>query len=185
MEVQHSELLIKQLIQTTMITVELNVEIKQEYSGINMSYNFISDCIGFDTERVTAAINEMDSPVLLGNYIETFTLHELGHAMDRTALLDSLERTLMIIDLKRSHTLSELYNNVNLLAILIEEHEMNIVFEETAWANAEKLNEKYGIVDIEVFMKLKAIGLATYVNLYNEDLSLYNRLIEEQSKHIA
>ena len=71
------------------------------------------------------------------------TLHELGHAVDREALQASLPRTIEIFTMKKQHTLKEIYHQEQLLAMLIEEHEMNIQFEQTAWENAWMLNRTH------------------------------------------
>lgn len=176
---------INRLIESTMKTVGMDIEIKQEQTGVNMSYNFIFDYVGIDMQRVNEAIKEMHIPVSIESYIKTFTLHELGHALDRKALLDSLDRTLEIFEMKRNYTLYEQYNDINLLAMLIEEHKMNIDFEEKAWMNAEELNKKYGVVDWGIFEKLKDQGMATYMNLYKEDLQLYSKLVAENSEKTA
>ncbi|WP_152534709.1 hypothetical protein [Bacillus cihuensis] len=107
------------------------------------------------------------------------------HAVDRKSLLDSLERTIEIFKMKKRYSQYELYNDRKLLAMLIEEHEMNIVFEETAWENSKKMNEEYSIVDWRSFELVKAQGLATYIHLYQEDLNLYKRLVAEHSDQIA
>jgi hypothetical protein len=176
---------IEQLIQSTIRNVGIDIELKQQITGINMSYNFIFDYIGYDDIRIEEAIKEMRDPVSLQSYIKAFTLHELGHALDRNALLDSLTKTLEFYDMKKNYPIHERYSDPNLLAMLIEEHEMNIGFEETAWANAEKLNMEYGIVNWESFEKVKKQGMATYLNLYAEDLHLYNKLVAEHIEQIA
>ncbi|MFK9094445.1 integrase [Bacillus salipaludis] len=150
-----------------------------------MSYNFILDYIGYDGKRIDEAIKEMQAPISLKWYIQAFTLHELGHAIDRKALLDSLTQTFEYYEMKKNHPIYEQYSDPDLLAMLIEEHKMNIVFEETAWANAEKLNRDFGIVDWVIFEKLKNQGMATYLNLYTKDLQLYNKLLAEQTEQIA
>ena len=155
---------IEQLIQSTISAVNIDIELKQSLAGINMSYNFILDYIGYDVKRIKAAIQEMNTQVSLESYIKALTLHELGHAIDRKALMDSLSRTLEFFDMKKEYTISEQHSNYNLLAMLIEEHEMNIKFEETAWENAEKLNMEYGIVDWINFEKVKNHGIETYLN---------------------
>jgi hypothetical protein len=176
---------IEQLIQSTIRAVGIDIELKQEHTGVNMSYNFILDYIGYDVKRIEEAIKEMQAQVSLESYIKAFTIHELGHALDRNALLDSLTKTLEFYDMKKNYTIYELYSDDNHLAKLIEEHEMNIGFEETAWANAEKLNMEYGIVDWASFEKVKNQGMATYLNLYAKDLQLYNKLVSEQTEQIA
>ncbi|WHY86713.1 integrase [Neobacillus novalis] len=176
---------IEQLIQATIRTVGIDIELKHQITGVNMSYNFILDYLGYDDKRIEEAIMEMQESVSLKSYIQAFTLHELGHALDRNALLDSLTKTLEYYDMKKNYPIYERYSDPNLLAMLIEEHEMNITFEETAWANAEKLNMEYGIVDWASFEKLKNTGMATYLKLYAEDLQLYNKLVAEQTEQIA
>ncbi|NEU32153.1 integrase, partial [bacterium LRH843] len=138
----NNEKWLKDLIQSVMKAVEIEIEVRQENTGVNMSYNFIQNFVGFDAKRIQKARTELQSPLSLELYIKIFTLHELGHAVDQKALLDSLPRTIEILQMKRSYTRNEHYNNTDLLAILIEEHEMNIAFEETAWTNAENLNKQ-------------------------------------------
>jgi hypothetical protein len=176
---------IEELIQSTIRTVGIDSELKHQLTGVNMSYNFILDYIGYDVERIEEAIKEMRGQVSLQSYVKALTLHELGHAFDRKALLDSLTKTLEYYEMKKNDPLYERYSDCNLLRMLIEEHEMNIGFEETAWVNAEKLNMEYGIVDKAAFEKVKEQGMATYLNLYAKDLQLYNKLVSEQSEQIA
>ncbi|MFZ7947092.1 MULTISPECIES: integrase [Bacillaceae] len=176
---------IEQIIQSTLRTVGIEIELKHQLTGVNMSYNFILDYIGYDVKRIEEAIMEMQAPVSLKSYIHSFTLHELGHALDRKALLDSLPKTLEYYEMKKNHSISEQYSDTNLLAMLIEEHEMNIGFEETAWVNAEKLNKEFGIVDWASFEKLKNQGMDTYLQLYAKDLQRYNKLLSEQTEQIA
>jgi hypothetical protein len=87
--------------------------------------------------------------------------------------------------MKKTYTIYEQHSDYKLLTMLIEEHEMNIAFEETAWANAEKLNMEYGIVDWESFEIVKNQGMATYLKLYAKDLQIYNKLVSEQTEQIA
>ena len=87
--------------------------------------------------------------------------------------------------MKKNYSIDEQYSDYNLFTMLIEEHEMNIAFEETAWANAEKLNMEYGIVDFESFEKAKNQGMATYLNLYAKDLQIYNMLVLELTEQIS
>lgn len=185
MQNKFTETYIHQLINSTMHDVGMNVELKQDNSGINMSYNFIGNYVGFDVNRLLEVSNEMQTLISLELYIKIITIHELGHAMDRDALLDSLTRTLEIFNKKNNHSLYELYNNIDLLAMLMEEHEMNIIFEETAWENAEILNKKFRIVDEKSFEIVKAHSLSTYMNLYKEDLHLYEELMASQHVQIA
>jgi hypothetical protein len=176
---------IEQLIKSTIRAVGMDMELNEKHTGVNLSYNFILNYIGYDVKRIEEAIKEMQDRVSLKSYIQAFTLHELGHALDRKALLDSLTRTLEFYEMKKNYTIYEQYSEYNLLTMIIEEHKMNIAFEETAWANAEKLNMEYGIVDWESFEKVKNQGMATYLNLYVEDLQIYNKLVSEQTEQIA
>jgi len=185
MKNKNTEKYIHQLISSTMHDVLMDVELKRDNSGINMSYNFIGNYVGFDVNRLQEASSEVQTLISLESYIKIITIHELGHAIDRDALLASLSRTLEIYNTKKSHSLYELYNNLDLFAMLIEEHEMNIIFEETAWENAKILNKKFQIVDERSFEAVKAHSLSTYMNLYNEDLHLYEELVASQSVQIA
>ncbi|MED3779280.1 integrase [Heyndrickxia sporothermodurans] len=174
---------IQQWIQSTMDAVGMDIELKQMNNGINMSYNFIFNNVGYDVKRVQEVLAE--TPISPEAYIKALTIHELGHAVDRKALMASLERTIEIFEMKKSYSLKEQYSDIKLLGMLIEEHLMNIAFEETAWANAEIMNKKFAIVDWQSFEQVKAQGLATYHHLYERDLTLYNKLLAEQSEQIA
>lgn len=176
---------IKKLIQKTMDTVGLNLKIKQQRTGINMSYNFIGEYVGYDVKRVTEARNEFFSHISLDSYIKTFTLHELGHALDQSTLIKSLPQTIKMIETKRTCSLHEQYNNLEVLTLIIEEHLMNIAFEETAWLNARKLNRLYHVVDWDSFDELNKHGLSTYTTLYQRDLSIYNNLMTTENIAIA
>ena len=100
MKNKDTEKYIHQLISSTMHDVLMDVELKQDNSGINMSYNFIGNYVGFDVNRLLEASDEMQTPISLESYIKIITIHELGHAIDRDALLDSLSRTLEIYNIK-------------------------------------------------------------------------------------
>lgn len=176
---------IKELIQSTLTKAGMDLDVKEERCGINMSYNFILHYVGFDVERIKSAIKEVPAAISLEDYIKTFSLHEGGHAVDRKALLASLDRTIEIHEMKQKHPIGDQYNNPHLLNMLIEEHRMNIAFEETAWKNAEKLNRKYRIVDSMVFEFLKNQGLKTYIDSYEKDLIIFERLVNSKSEQIA
>ncbi|RHW40075.1 integrase [Lysinibacillus yapensis] len=167
-----------QLISSTIQKVGLNNELIMEESGINMSYNFITDKVGFDAKRLVEAWKEIEAAIPFEKYVQALTMHELGHAIDREALEQSLDRTLEIMEMKNDHSDIELYTNEHLLAVIIEEHEMNIVFEETAWRNAKILNAKAGLVDEVTFEIIKNHSLATYQSIYTEDLAIYNQVKE-------
>ena len=89
------------LIESTIRAVNMDVELKQESTGVNMMYDFIKDEVLVDISRVQKACQELPEPMPLETYLRILTIHELGHAMDRQALLDSLERTKEIIMMKR------------------------------------------------------------------------------------
>jgi len=165
--------------------VKMDVDIRQDCSGVNMSYNFIGHYISIDEKRLIEAKEEILFPISLETYINILTIHELGHAMDRDNLMATIDRTIEIFEMKNSHSPKELYTNPELLAILLEEHDMNLVFEETAWNNAEKLNKQYEIVDEMTFQAVKLHSLSTYIKSYQTDLVLFQKLRENQSMQIA
>ncbi len=181
MQDNYKEKNLRQLILSTIKAVGMNTELKKDECGINMSYNFIGDYVGYDKKRLVEAWKEMQAAIPFEQYVKTLTMHELGHAIDREALQDSLERTLEILDIKNSHSPRELYTNIDLLSVLLEEQQMDITFEETAWRNAKYLNETAGLVDSFTFEFIKKHSLATYKDLYEEDTALYNKLAEERT----
>ncbi|WP_107951526.1 integrase [Lysinibacillus parviboronicapiens] len=173
------------LILSVLSDVGMNLTLKQDNSGINMSYNFIGDYVSFDSKRLIEAHKEILLPLPLEVYIKTITLHELGHAIDRQALQESLIRTLEIYEMKKQYSFKEIYNNDRLLTMILEEHIMNIKFEETAWDNAEQLNKEVHLVDMNEFEVIKAHSLSTYRKLYQEDLNLYNELFNHKVLQLA
>ncbi|MDN4492038.1 integrase [Ureibacillus aquaedulcis] len=179
-QVDYNDEYLYQLITSTIQAVGMENEVKQDESGINMTYNFISNCVGFDAFRLVEAWKEIEAAIPLEQYVRTLTMHELGHAIDREALQKSLDRTLEIMEIKDNNSDVELYTNEHLLSIIIEEHEMNITFEETAWRNAKLLNEKANLVDEVTFELIKNHSLTTYNSIYEEDLSIY-RQVQEKS----
>lgn len=173
------------VIHSVMQTVGITAAIKQDHSGINMSYNFIGDYIGFDANRLLEARNELMVPIPLEVYVKTITLHELGHAVDREALQASLPRTIEIFTMKKQHAKKEIYRNERLLSMIIEEHEMNIQFEETAWENAWDLNNTRHLIDKKDFDYIKQHSLATYHKLYEQDLHAYHHLLSQPVLQLA
>ena len=151
----YNENALRQLILLTIDAVGMQTELKKDDCGINMSYNFIGDYVGFDGKRLVEAWQEMQVDIPFEQYVTTLTMHELGHAIDREALQASLDRTLEIMDMKNSLSARELYTNIDHLSVLLEEHEMDIAFEETAWHNAKYLNEAAGLVDDFTFELIK------------------------------
>src|SRR5699024_2847356 len=136
---------------------------------------------GYDPDRIYEAKKELHTPISLEKYIQIFTLHELGHALDRDALLNSLDKTLEIFEMKKRHSLKEQYSNPSLLTNLIHEHKMNIQFEKTAWDHAERLNKQFKIVDNKIFDQVRNHSLSTYIELYEEDLRVYNQLLLKEN----
>ena len=107
------------------------------------------------------------------------TLHELGHALDRSALQASLPRTIDFFEMRNEYSSCEIYSTQSLLTMIIEEHTMNIAFEETAWVNARKLNNTLQLVDIDTFEKIKNHSLSSYLNNYEEDLAIFKQVQKE------
>lgn len=176
---------IEQWIQSTIDITGIDIKLIHNPTGINMTYDFIKHHIGVDIKRVQEARKELELPISLEKYVNILTLHELGHACDRQALMASLPRTIEIYDMKKNHSLDEQYNNADLLAMRIEEHKMNIAFEETAWAYARKLNQQHTIADWNSFEKVKAHSLMTYKERYHRDLQIYKLLTEPYEEDIA
>jgi len=176
---------IKQWILSTTKAVHMNINLKLQNTGVNMSYDFIHHYIGCDLNRVQKARNTMKNPIPLEAYIKTLTMHELGHAMDREALLKSLPKTIEIFKMRRYHSETEYRNNAQLFQMIIEEHEMNIEFEETAWRNAEALNRLYNIVDWNDFNRVKEHSISTYKTLYDAELRHYNKILKEENSPVA
>ena len=176
---------IEEIIHSTVYAVNMTMGVYKDNSGINMSYNFIGDYIGVDLHRLFIAVEEIPFPLTMELYVKILTIHELGHALDRIALMNTLERTVEIFHMKRNHSIIDIYNNLEMLSVILEEHEMNLVFEETAWINAETLNETYKIVDPVYLEFVKKHSLSTYRNSYEADLSIYNSLMEETNEQIA
>ncbi|MFS0577388.1 integrase [Sporosarcina sp. 179-K 3D1 HS] len=176
---------IKQWMRSTADAVRMDTVLKRQQTGVNMSYDFIQDMVGYDLERLPKARREMKQPVSLEAYVRTLTMHELGHAVDREALLASFDRTVEIFKMKKTYSAAEQRRDLGTFTMLIEEHEMNIAFEETAWDNAEKMNRLHGIVDWNDFYNVKAHSLSTYQACYERDLRLYQRLLAANSTPVA
>lgn len=176
---------IRQLIESTMKAVGMELEVREEQTGINMSYQFIYNFVGFDAKRIQQAVKSQIDPVSLEVYVQCFTLHELGHAVDRLALMQSLQRTVEIFQIKDSYRQSGLTSKELYLDAVLEEHEMNIKFEETAWHNAALLNENSRIVTLEIFERLKEQGMETYRQAYERDLLYRDQLTASVTEEIA
>ncbi|WP_313237758.1 integrase [Sporosarcina ureae] len=172
---------VPQCINEVMRTVNMKEELREVHDGINMSYNFIGKYIGYDIDRLKIAYGEIESICLLEDYIKTITMHELGHAIDLPALEASLARTIEIFTMKKSYSKEEVFRTPDLLKMLIEEDEMNLAFEITAWDNASELNEKYTLVHATDFNAIRKHSMASYHRLYQHDLQAYHQLINEKS----
>lgn len=170
---------IKELIKHTIQSVQMDQKVREDATNVNMSYDFIEDRVYFDFNRVQEACKEMAYPVPLETYIKTLTIHELGHAMDRGTLLNSMDRLIEIAKLKRKHSFAERRENPELFAVDIESHQLEISFEETAWEHAEYLNRTYQIVDWDSFYKIKEHSMASYLKYYEKDLATYRKLVVE------
>lgn len=177
--------MMKQWISTVMGMVNMEIEVRHQLTGINLCYEFIENRVLFDSRRIIDARKEMLSPVGLEAYVKTLALHELGHAMDREALLASLPRAIEMAHAKRITPYHERKSNLDLIRIDLEEHEMNYAFEETAWSNAEKLNRLYHVVGWEDFEQIKFDSLLSYTALYNRDLLIHHNLVAATSVQIA
>lgn len=167
-----------ELIYSTIKATGLNTMLEEDHTGVNMSYNFITNVVSFDANRLVKAAGEL-STIPFDQYVKTITLHELGHAIDRPALDASLTRTFDYFDMRDQYSTKEIFNNPELLGMIIEEHQMNIAFEETAWANAEILNQKLQFIDQNSFETIKKHSLSTYIRNYEEDLAAYKQLLEQ------
>lgn len=168
---------IRKLITTTIQAVDMKVATGVQKTGVNMSYDYIEDRVYVDCERVVQACEEIKGSINLNDYIKTLTLHELGHALDREVLLAAMPRMIEIAKIKRKHAFMERRENLKLFTMDIESHEMDIVFEETAWKYARELNEQYGIVREDIFKQVEEHSMASYFKFYEKDLINYKRLV--------
>lgn len=167
------------LVESIIYAVNMDVKVKMERTGVNMMYDFLKDEVIVDSKRVQKACNALPQPVSLDTYIRVLTIHELGHAMDREALLKSLDRTKEVIAMKKQAAAEKRPADYLLMKMIIEEHESDITFEETAWANAVILNSFFKIVDGDSFEKVRTHSLSTYQKLYEDDLIIYHGLPEK------
>lgn len=170
---------ITEVITSTIRAVNMDLKLKQERTGVNMMYDFIKNEVLVDCERVQAACMELPEPMSLKTYVEILTIHELGHAMDREALHASLDRTIEIYEAKKLVAAEKRAIDLPYLTMLLEEHEADIVFEQTAWANAEILNRFFQVADWHCFETVKAHSLSTYEASLETDRMLFNKLLGE------
>lgn len=168
---------IKGWIYSVMELLDFKLEVVENNRGINMSYNFIYHRLGIDFERVQLAKEELDLPVSLKTYIEVMTLHELGHAADREALLESLSWTIEVYNMKKAAPHDKHRTDPDLLNIIMDEQLMNLEFEKTAWNHAEAFNDQYQITDKKTFQSIRQHSLASYEKPYFQNLRLYEELL--------
>lgn len=173
------------VIESTIRAVSMDVELKQESTGINMMYDFIKDEVIVDIARVQKACQELPEPMPLETYLRIITIHELGHAMDRQALLASLDRTKEIILIKKQAAAEKRPTDLPFMTLVVEEHKTDIAFEETAWANAEILNSFFEITDGKSFEQVRTHSLSTYNAAYEKDLKIYNGFICKREESLS
>ncbi|MFD1032293.1 integrase [Metaplanococcus flavidus] len=170
---------IKGWIYSILDLTDTKLDLVEHSKGINMSYNFIHNRIGVDISRIQEARKELASPVALKTYIEVMTLHELGHAADREALLESMPWTIEVYNLKKSVPKDSLYSDPNVLKVILDEQLMNIEFEKTAWRHAETMNNLHQVTDDKTFNFIHEHSQASYEEPYKKNLCLYERLLAD------
>ena len=153
---------IETIIRETMIRVGVTREVRLEKNGINMTYHFIHDYITYDPERIPEAVAEQKHPVSLETYVSAITMHELGHALDRRALLAGLSLSREVYQMKKTTPPRILERNPGYRAKVILEEEQNLLAERTAWDNAAELNRKYRLVGKQDFEAIRQQSLSTY-----------------------
>jgi hypothetical protein len=153
---------IEKVIRETMIRVGVKREVRLERNGINMTYHFIHDYITFDPDRIPEAVAEQMRPVSLETYVAAITMHELGHALDRRALLAGLSLSREVYQMKKTAPPKVLERNPEYMAKVILEEEQSLVAEKTAWENAEELNRKYRVISELDFAAIRRQSLSSY-----------------------
>lgn len=173
------------IIKTTMRTVNMDMELKDERTGVNMMYDFIKDEVLVDCDRVQEACKEISEPIPLQTYVEVVTIHELGHAMDRKALLASLDRAVELYEAKKIVAAENRATDIPFIKMRLEELSTDIAFEKTAWANAEILNRFFGIVDWAYFERIRSHSLSTYEKLFEQEMKCYKNLMKKSETVLA
>ncbi|MBP1916912.1 hypothetical protein [Lederbergia galactosidilytica] len=176
---------IKGWIKGVLDTVQLPMPMKQRSTGINMSYNFLENFISFNPTRLIQSHKELPVSISFKAFVQALTLHELGHSLDRDALYASIPKSYHIYQIKKAHPYSERSKNIELFQWDIEDHEMNYVFEETAWRNAQSLNQTHRIVDPKIMDVVEFYSLLTYTAEYNRDLLVHHRLKVTTTEPVA
>lgn len=157
--------LVRKQIVSTMQEVNVFKKINHIPNGINMTYNYLTDEISFDSKRIKQIL-ERYPHISLEEYVTTFTLHELGHALDRENLLLSYDQTLEWYNLSKELTTDQKRNHAVYLELSHREDEANLNFEYVAWENATQLNNKYHLVPNHILNELKIDSLLTYQDKY-------------------
>jgi len=158
--------------------VELPKEIISLSNGVNMTYNYLTDEISFDARRIAHILNHYPH-ISLKDYVTTFTLHELGHSLDRDNLLQSYDQTVEWYKLANRLTTEEKETNLRFLELSYLEAEADLHFEHVAWSHAIRLNEIYHLVSETVLDQLQDDSLLTYEDNYE-----YSKDLFEASKKI-
>lgn len=171
------------IIKTTMRAVNMDMELKDEHTGVNMMYDFIKDEVLVDCNRVQEACQELEKQIPLRTYVEIITIHELGHAMDRKALLASLDRAVELYEAKKLVAAENRATDIPFMTMRLEELSTDIAFEKTAWANAEMLNRFFEVVDWDCFEMVRTHSLSTYEKLFEQKLKCYEELMEQDAVH--
>lgn len=165
---------ITKYIYATMQEVNIVKNILSLSNNINMTYNYLTDEISFDSNRIAHILNYYPH-ISLKNYITTFTLHELGHAIDRENLLKSYDQTLECFRLSKRLTDEEKQTNAQFIKLSFLEDKANLQFELTAWENAILLNHQYNLVATHILDELKHDSLLTYKRNYERSKKLFHQ----------
>lgn len=141
--------------------VNINKKVIHVSNNINMTYNYLTDEISFDSKRIEQNLKHYPH-ISLEEYVTTFILHELGHSLDRDNLLQSYDQTVEWFHLSKTLNTVEKETNPLFLELSYLEDKANLNFEHAAWVNAIHLNDEYNLVDNHVFNELKFDSLLTY-----------------------
>lgn len=152
---------ISDYITETMQEVQLPKKVESLSNNINMTYNYITDKISFDPSRIQYNLKKYPL-ISLKDYVITFTLHELGHSLDRDNLLNSYEQTLEWFKLSKKLNKHEKARNLKYLKLCLLEDHANLAFEKEAWNNAIHLNNEFQLVPMDTLEHLKSDSLFTY-----------------------
>lgn len=157
----------------TMQKLNINKDIVSVSNNINMTYNYLTDEISFDSKRIAQNVKHYPH-ISLKDYVTTFTLHELGHSLDQENLLRSYDQTLEWYEVSQKLTAHEKKTNSLYLELSYMEDKANLNFEKVAWINANHLNNQYNLVSSNVFNELKADSLLTYEKVYERSKEVFN-----------